>query len=322
MAIEHRLQLSPLLYEFARDECGIQQTRVQRLAGLLDEETSLPDALEQVPDVLPDEDVIAIRIGTQSGSLPMTLHSLIDDQVRSEHARLRSQIKGIVIYPVIVTLVIAAIATFLLVKIWPIFEAIMHEMGIESYPAAFQFIKEFAEAFGLNWLLVGAVAILFLIWILCTEKAGRTVRRALLRPWFDMRSVDLLQSLSVVAEAGRPIVGAISTLARYHHDPTLRQKLLFVRNEVEHGTDLWSALRDVKLLTPAEVALMEVSQKVGNCPWAMAQLAASKRRRIQRRLRLLAQLAEPASVLVLAAVVFAFCLGVFGPLINMLLYQA
>jgi len=320
MAVEHRLQLAPLLREFARDEHGIQQTRIQRLAGLLDEGTSLPDALEQVAHVLPDEEMLAIRIGSQSGSLPKTLQSLVEDKERSEHARLSSQLKGILVYPIVVLLVGTGIVHFLMIKIWPVFDALMRGLGIESTPAAFQTVVDVANVFAHYWWFIVVGTILLLIWIFCMEKSSRIVRRAILRPWFDMRSVDLLQSLSVVAEAGRPIIGAISTLARYHHDPTLRRKLLFVRNEVEHGADTWDALRDAKLLTSAEVALMEVSEKVGNCPWAMSQLAASRRRRIQRRLELLGQLAEPACILMLAAAVFTICVAIFELLASLTMH--
>ena len=169
-------------------------------------------------------------------------------------------------------------------------------------------------------LLVAVVgAALFLAWILWTDRPGRSLRRGLLRPWFDMRSADVLQNLSVVTEAGRPIPGAISTLARYHHDPSLRQKLLFVRNEIEQGADLWATLRTVKLLTPAEITLMEAAEKVGNRPWAMEQLAMSKRRRMRRRLELLGQLESPVAVLCLGGAVFAVCLGVFAPLVKIIL---
>jgi type II secretory pathway component PulF len=111
-------------------------------------------------------------------------------------------------------------------------------------------------------------------------------------------------------------------LARYHHDPNLRQKLLFVRNEVEQGADLWHTLRAVKLLTPAEAELMETSEKVGNRPWAIGQLAMCKRRRMRRRLEWLSQLIEPFAVLLLGGVVFTFCLAVFVPLLKMILYSA
>jgi MSHA biogenesis protein MshG len=321
LATEQRLSLSPLLQAFAADQGGVQRGRIQRLAELLDGGTSLPAALEQVAHMLPEEHVLAIRFGTQSGTLSMTLRNLVEDSGSLDEFRMKEQLQAAMVYPVTVLLVIVGIATFLLTEIWPVFQRIMDDFGVESSPLAFQVVIDVGNLFLHYWWLVAGV-VLLLAWMLWTEKPGRSLRRGLVRPWCDMRTADVLQSLSVVTEAGRPIAGAISTLARYHHDPTLRQKLLFVCNEVEHGADLWATLQTVKLLTPAEVALMEASEKVGNRPWVMAQLASGKRRRMRRRLELLGQLVEPAVVLLVAGVVFTMCLGVFVPLAKMILYAA
>ena len=91
-----------------------------------------------------------------------------------------------------------------------------------------------------------------------------------------------------------------------------------MRNEVEQGADLWSTLRRVKLLAPAEITLLEASQKVGNLAWAMAQLAKCKRRRMQSRIEFLGQLVEPVVILLLGGIVLATCLMAFSPLVNLI----
>ena len=321
LVIEQRLPPAPLLQAFAEDQSGIQRRRVQRLARLLEEGSSLSQALEQVPHVLPEEDVLAIRFGTQSGTLSMTLRNLIEDSARLEDVGVNGQLRGTLLYPIVVLLVLLMIATFLLTKVWPVYEQMMSDFGVKTIPTAFQWVTSFGSLFVAFWW-IGVGAGLLLIWTFWTEWPGRSLRRRLVRPWFDMRSAVVLQCLSVVTKAGRPIPGAISTLARYHHDPTLRQKLLFVRNEIEQGADLWVTLQEVKLLTPADVALMEASQNVGNRPWAMGQLATCKRRRMRERLELLSQLVEPVGVLLLGGVVLTVCLAGFVPLVKMIMNLA
>ena len=321
LAIQQRIPLAPLLQAFAEDQVGVQRLRVQRLAGLLEEGSSLPASLEQVAHVLPEADVLAIRFGTQSGTLSMTLRNLIEDSGYLDDVQMKERLRGTLLYPAVVVIVILMITTFIATKIWPTYRQIMYDIGVESLPMAFQWVTSFANLFVAYWWLVVGTGLL-LAWILWTEWPGRSLRRGLVRPWLDMRSADVLQSLSVVSKAGRPIPGAISTLARYHHDPGLRQKLLFVRNELEQGADLWATLRNVKLLTPAEVALMEASEKVGNRPWAMGQLATCKRRRMRRRLELLDQLVEPAAILLLGGVVFTLVLGGFVPLVQIIFHSA
>lgn len=320
LAVEQRLPLAPLLQTFAKDQTGHQRGRVERLATLLDEGSSLPAALEQVAHVLPLSDVLAIRFGTQSGTLAATLRDLIDQSGDSEDSRLRQRLRGLFLYEGIVFFVLVMITVFLLVFIWPKLTALMSDSGVER-PMAFKWAVDVGDFFARYWWLVVGPGLL-LAWAMWTERPGRFLRRGLVLPWSDMRSADVLQSLSIVAEAGRPILGGISTLARYHHDPTLRQKLLFVCNEVEHGADLWGTLGKVNLLTPTEVSLMETSEKVGNRPWTIAQLATIKRRRLRHRVELVSHLASPIAILLLGGVVFALCLGVFGPLVKMILASA
>jgi type II secretory pathway component PulF len=77
-------------------------------------------------------------------------------------------------------------------------------------------------------------------------------------------------------------------------------------------------LRRTKLLTDAEVALMEASEKVGNRAWAMAQLATSKRNRMRRRLGFVSQLAHPLAILLLGGIVLTWTLGFFSPVVELL----
>jgi len=174
-----------------------------------------------------------------------------------------------------------------------------------------------ANAFVGYWWL-GALAVLALLWSMFSTRAGRFVRYSivnrLVQPLRELHAAEVLQKLGVAMKAGRPIPGALSTLARYHFDPAVRHKLLFVRNEVEQGEDVWRSMTTVGLLAPAEVRLLEAAERVGNRPWALAQLVGVKKRRTLRRFEWLSELLLPALVLLLGAFVLLQALTIFQPL--------
>jgi len=178
-----------------------------------------------------------------------------------------------------------------------------------------------ANAFVRYWWL-GAVALLALVWTMFSTRAGRFVRYSivnrLVQPLRELDAADVLQNLGVALQAGRPIPGALSTLARYHFDPDVRNKLLFVRNEVEQGEDVWRSMTNVGLLAPAEVRLLAAAERVGNRPWALAQIVGVKKRRTLRRFEWLAELLLPALVLVLGIFVLLQALAIFQPLVALL----
>src|SRR5437762_12544622 len=61
VGLEQNLPLVPLLKAWTEDERGTQYFRVRWLVHLLNRGTPLADAVEQIPGILRDEDVLAIR---------------------------------------------------------------------------------------------------------------------------------------------------------------------------------------------------------------------------------------------------------------------
>ena len=55
--------------------------------------------------MLPAESVLAIRFGTQSGTLPMTLRTLMEDSDTLENVRINERLRGTLLYVAMVLLV-------------------------------------------------------------------------------------------------------------------------------------------------------------------------------------------------------------------------
>jgi type II secretory pathway component PulF len=141
------------------------------------------------------------------------------------------------------------------------------------------------------------------------------------RTWRQLRWADVLEKLSLASAAGRPMPGALSTLARYHFDPRIRRELLYARNEVEQGAEVWPTLAAAGLLAPQEERLLDVSERLGNRSWALDKLAANKKRRVRRRLRVWSALTLPIIALVFGGYVLAQALSLFVPLVEFIFHQ-
>jgi type II secretory pathway component PulF len=314
VATEEKVPLDELIEAWAADETGLQQQRLYRLADRLNSGVALPDAVEEVRGVLGDEEMLAIRFGAQSGTLAASLRDMLartDDDRAAGAARWR---KGF-IYLWLLSAVAFVIVTFIQVKIVPALIQIFNEFDL-SIPASLQWSIDFAAFVASYWYLF-ALAAIALFWLIFASWPGRRLRRRILgtlQPLRELRIADVLQKLSVATQAGRPISGALSTLARYHFDPVLRNELLFVRNEMEHGADVWQSMASRGLLTRPEVQVLETSERLGNRPWALHQLALVKRRHTERRFARWSQLVLPVIVLLMGAFVLLQAFGIFGAL--------
>ena len=316
--VEQRLPLGPLLEAFAADEQGTQGRRIRRLAGLIEQGQSLPDALEQIPRVLPAESILAVRFGIHSGMLGRMLREEVMHCRAGEQSRL--QFWRALLYAGSVGLLMSLVVAFLVIKILPTHRQILLEAGVSQLPTAWRPLLVWGwVARHSPYIALAAVVVAWGTWSGYLRKALRYGWLSwLTRPLFDLRSADVLRCLSLVAESGRPIPGALSTLARYHPDPSVRKKLLFVRNEVEQGADVWASLAAVRLVSPQEVPLLSQAAAVGNRGWVIGQLAARKRARVTRRVEFAAQLTQPLCVLLLGALTLCVALASFEPLTTLI----
>ena len=96
---------------------------------------------------------------------------------------------------------------------------------------------------------------------------------------------------------------ALSTLARYHFDASVRQKLMIARIEAEHGGEIWNVLSGARLLSPEESSALASASSDRSRVWTMRRLADWKLDRVARRGEAIVSLIRPAVILVFASIV-------------------
>jgi type II secretory pathway component PulF len=319
VSVEENLPLAPLLKAWAADERGVHQRRLKRLLRLLDKGVPLPNAVESIRGLLRDDDVLAIRFDFQSGTRAAAIRQRLESPNPSSSVSFQ-RVRDTLIYFMLVAVIGTLLITFHMIWIAPQIEAILTDFAL-PVPEVFHWSVRVAKFCAQYWF-VFALVLCFIIACFFSPYPGRWLRRSVFgRFVFPLRergAADVLEKLAISSATGRPISGALSTLARYHFDPVLRNKLLFVRNELEQGAGLWPSMAAVKLLSPPEERLLETAERVGNRPWVLTQLADLKHRQSRRRLERLSQLLMPAFVFLLGVVVLFQALALFMPLITLL----
>ncbi len=321
VAARHRIPLAPILDSFARDVRRRDQPRIQRLAAELASGTPLAEALEQNPRLATDSTLLAIRTGMQTGTLGRTLQAATapGGDSNTDH-QLPGDFTGNLVYVAFVLLTITLLIAFLAIKITPTFESIMHDMHVEA-PAAFRRGITALRIFG-QWWWLGALAVTGIAFLALSGRMQRSFNRGwlgqLFQPWLGNQTADVLRNLSVVSDCGRPLASAISTMARYHDCPSIRHRLLFVRNELEHNVGLWPSMHRVHLVNGRELKLLETATRVGNVPWVLRQIAMQHRNSAWQRRQALAQIVFPVCIVMLGGLVLWVGLVIFTPIINMI----
>jgi type IV pilus assembly protein PilC len=319
VAQEENLPLAPLLEQWAQDESGLQKFRVRRMAKLISEGRSVADAAEAVPSVLRDEDILTLRFDAQSGTRTAALRASLAQPVAAGY-QAWLHFRNTFIYFATVLPFSLLLILFVQLRILPRFEHIFDDFGRRK-PAVFAWSANSLEPYSFL-LLVAAIILVIAIILLFATRTGRRIRWSLAGRLFrsirESRAADVLQKLRVAATAGRPIPGALSTLARYHFDPTIRHGLLVVRNDLEQGMPVWQSMSEAGLLSPPEANLLTVAERQGSPAWALDQLVDVKRQRVANRLERAGELLLPTFVLLIAVLVIFQVSLIFVPLINLL----
>lgn len=322
LSVAHREQIgiAPLVRNLALEHRFASRRRLNRLAKRVETGTPLIEALEQTPDALPDADVLTLRFASETGTLTSAYHDLVS---RAEHASFATsvRIRQAIVYAICIAVVVFLILSFMCVLIVPTFKQMFEEFGLRL-PIQLLALISACEYVARYMLPIGVtLAIVFLLsaWIV---KPFRYFRRILasrmFRPVANLRSSHLLRMLAMASKAGRPIAGSLSTLARYHYDTNLRNKLLFARNEMEQGADAWNSLANADLVSARESQAMKAASSPGFRSWLMEQIAKRKEDHFEYRSAFWSMLLHPVFVLLFGAIVVWITTSFFGVLTTMI----
>lgn len=319
VATTERLDLAPLVTSLANEHRGRYRRRLYRFVKRIAAGTSLPDALEQTPGTLSDDQMLSIRFGIQSGTLPEVLSSLVEHREQSLNP-IGDRIRQICFYGLVLSTLFLLVLTFIMVKIIPSFQAILYDFSLDTTGPLELLIGVSNAIVELGPII--PLALLFCWWLVKSERPQRFFRRRVLsrviKPVTQLRSANILRLLAIAQQAGRPLPGAVSTLARYHYDSMIRSKLLFVRNEIEQGADLWKSFSKTHLLAPAESKALESSASANSLAWTLQHLANWKRNRVVRRFDIYIEFLMPAVIILMASAVLLTALATLTPLFKMI----
>jgi type II secretory pathway component PulF len=312
-----KADLASLLAAYAEEQRGFARFRMRRFAGRV-QQSSLIEALEQTPDVLPDDAVLAIRLGSQMGTLHESLEMLIVTYQQKEASQTRES-RGWTAYAVISGLIILLVLIFINSKILPTFYRMWEDFGIDL-DARLLMVKRFN-----SFLASGGGLFFFLLLLLVAALWNGTLRRLfsrflpILRPNEGLKiSSSLLRMVAVNVEQGKPMSGILSTLAKYHYNRKARHKLLVARNELDHGTEQWESLKGSGLLSVNQAKAIVECKDPRSRAWIMARSADEVDRTISCRESRWIALVHPLATLLVGCVVFIVAYVGFGVLVQLI----
>jgi type II secretory pathway component PulF len=313
-----KLPIAPLVSAFAMEHRRRFRSRLMRFAWLIQADPCIASALEKTPELLPDETVTAIRLGTELGMLAETFEQLLETEMPTSDD-VREKWNSVISYALVLIPTLGTMTLGLLFFIVPTFKKMFEEFELRL-PAPsllyLRFTEMIANYFALCINLGFVLAIVYFftpVGLLC-----RRFYRHYLPGGFSARSRrNVLQLLALSLHGNASLQNATSSLAKIHPAPLLRRRFRMANRKIEAGSEPWESLAHQHLVTVLQSRSLSAMQNNELRSWTLLRLAGSKRAGEQRRAYTIVSLVQPISILLIAVFVLWTCIMCFGPLVSL-----
>lgn len=318
IAAEREMPLAPGVEALSEMCQGSYRLRVRGLSYLLQSGVPLPEALANVPGVIPRRSTVLACVGWSEGRLGPALR---DAQAAETTRRLYSAaFLPKLAYLCALLIALQLIGGFVMYFIMPKFQAIFLDFGV-TLPPTTRLVIWVSEVFASTPLLPLAMLVeLLVLFSLPFSYFGLINWRPPGSDWFLWRrdTSSILRALAVTVDAEKPLTAGLALLADLYPVPRVRRKLARALVLAENGVPWIDALSRRGLIGRADAAVLEPAQRAGNLAWALRTLADTHERRLSYRLMAVSQLMLPVVVVLAGGVVALYAVGYFLPLITLI----
>ncbi|HLA28409.1 MAG TPA: type II secretion system F family protein [Syntrophales bacterium] len=293
---------------------------LQMMLKDLQEGKQLSDAMSRYPRVFNRVYISLVKAGEAGGFLKDTLDSIVVMLERRQ--ALITQLRSTMTYPVILCAMALAVVIFVVVGILPKFMLLF--AGKERLlPPATRFLMALSVSLrGYWWAYVtGVGALIFLGAAFWRSPFGQALKDRFLvsapmvAPTFNkILTCQLLRTLGNLMESHVPLIEALdvtrTTFANRHFLAFVDQ----IREHVRGGGTLSSVFARNPYVMETVKQMVATGEEVGRLPRVMLRLAEFYDTEIQRDLKIISSLVEPAALVIIGAVVGLLVSSVILPI--------
>ncbi len=294
---------------------------VRKIIARINKGDQFNEGLKDHPKVFSDLYIAMVRAGEESGNLAQSLQTLAIQMERASN--LKKKIKGAMMYPSIVIIVMCIIAVLMMIFVMPAITGVFEGMG-KDLPATTKALIA-ATNFFANYTLIAVGGILAfvvsIIWVLGTKIGKRCTSWIVTRlPVIgtlakEMNSARTARTLSSLLDSGVDVMQSLSITEEVVQNFYYKKILQTARERVEKGTALSESFIERSDLYPVLVGeMILVGEETGQISGMLGELAIFYETEVERKTKDLSTIIEPILMVVIGAGVGFFALALIAPI--------
>jgi|SRR5688572_26003618 len=295
------------------------QTRMDVEGG-----ATLADAMAKHPKAFDNLFTNMIAAGEAGGILDTILKRLATYIEKA--VKLKSQVKGAMVYPVAVIGIAGIVITVILWKVIPTFAAMFEGLGAEL-PLPTRIVIQLS-----NWVVrllpfvvIFGIAFVFLFRRYYATHSGRRVvdRIVLKLPILGvlMRKIAVARfcrTLSTLIASGVPILDGLEITAKTAGNSIVEDAIMAVRKAVESGLTVAQPLKESGVFPPMVVQMIGVGEQTGALDAMLSKIADFYEEEVDQAVANLLTLMEPVMILFLGITVGGIVISMYLPLFDLI----
>lgn len=278
------------------------------------------DSLAKHPDVFDDLFINMVRVGEISGTLESILF-LLADQMKKDY-ELKSKVKGAMIYPSVILLVMLGVGVVVMVYVIPKLAGIFSSMNVEL-PASTRFLIAVSNLminYGL-YILAGTIALGIVAKKLAKGRGNVVIDKMIIKaPIFGeiakkINIARFVRTTSSLIRGGVSISVALKTVSKTLSNYYYRESIALAAEKIEKGVSLTEILSGFPdLYTPLVIQMIEVGEETGSLDDIMMDLAEFYEGEVNETTKNLSTIIEPALMVVMGIAVGFFAISMIQPM--------
>lgn len=284
--------------------------------------SNLADAFGKHPKIFSELFVALVAAGEVSGTLDKALERISDQQEKD--AEIASKVKGAMVYPGIVLLVIVGVVVFMLTTVVPQIQNLYTNLHKELplLTAIMVMAANFLIHFWWLVIVVLVVAVFFLRRWMSTTGGRRAIDKLKLNvPLFGVMFRKLYMARlnrtgQTLLESGVPMLEMLRITSKAIGNTIVAEEVMRASEKVKSGKSLSSSLKSEEYILPLVPQMISIGEQSGQIDGMMAKAATFYENELDNTIRSISTAIEPILMVVLAVVaggmVGAILLPIYG----------
>lgn len=297
---------------------------IQEIIVSVEGGNNFSEALKNHPDVFPPIYISLVKASESTGLLDKALLRLAENLEKQD--KLRRKIRGALMYPLIVIIVMILVMGVMFVFVIPQLSVLYENLNIEL-PITTKIVLLISGIFGKIWyiLLLGLIlGIFFLRKWQKNESGKRTIDSIILKiPIFgklisETMLAEFARTLGLMIGAGSLVVDSLIKSSDVVGNILYKDAILLVSKRVEKGITMGDAMSASPHFPPIIVEMVKIGEKTGNLDESLLRSSEYFEREVDQTVRNITTLIEPIVIVLLAIGVGFLIFSIITPLYGLI----